>query len=244
LIVSILAIVAASVGDAAADQTRPPPPPVQTGPVTSVNYGQAFSVIGDEGANLVTSLTYYDEHDDLNYKIAASQGRIVLGGTPPDEYGRGCYIYEYSPGFPYAGCWPVAHDLQQIEVSLGAGNDIFESNNPRVGTSIADLGPGDDRAQIDGYETVLGGDGNDFLNKIGHAIVLESGGAGNDTMIGIDSVDHLKGDAGNDRLVGKDGADLLDGGPGHDVCIGGPNREHGEVGKDRAIHCEVVKGIP
>ena len=54
-----------------------------------------------------------------------------------------------------------------------------------------------------------------------------TGGAGNDLLIGIESVwatayaDTLTGDGGDNQLIGYDGDDLLVGGPGNDALNGG-----------------------
>lgn len=248
-LMGFVAALVAGGGSAAADETRPPPgeAPVPAGPVTTVNYGPAFSVVGDEGANQISAITYagdYDGADDYTYRLRAENGRIVPG-SPTDNEGHGCFVQEFRPGAPFVECWPIGGRLiKRIEVSLGAGADSYLSTEPRVGAAKVDLGPGDDHVQVSGFDVVLGGDGNDFFEST-NAIELESGGEGNDTMIGTDRYgDDLDGNAGDDRLVGKNGGDVLRGGPGYDVCLGGPNKVRGQVYEDKAIGCEVTKGIP
>jgi Ca2+-binding RTX toxin-like protein len=63
------------------------------------------------------------------------------------------------------------------------------------------------------------------------------GGAGNDTITGLNASDLLIGGLGNDTLLGLDGNDTLDGGAGRDVLVGGAGNDllrpdTGAVGND------------
>lgn len=64
-------------------------------------------------------------------------------------------------------------------------------------------------------ETLIGGDGDDYL----------FGGAGDDYLVGGNGLDYLYGDGGNDTLDGGAGADFLNGGEGADVMIGGSGND-------------------
>jgi Ca2+-binding RTX toxin-like protein len=68
---------------------------------------------------------------------------------------------------------------------------------------------------LDGNDTLIGGDGDDFLSGwVGNDQL--DGGNGNDELSGLDGNDTLKGGAGNDELFGEAGDDLLIGGVGDD----------------------------
>ncbi|MBS7696809.1 MULTISPECIES: M10 family metallopeptidase [unclassified Chelatococcus] len=51
------------------------------------------------------------------------------------------------------------------------------------------------------------------------------GGGGNDTIMGNDCANHLRGGAGNDRISGYDGDDCLEGNEGDDVLWGGRGKD-------------------
>jgi Ca2+-binding RTX toxin-like protein len=69
-----------------------------------------------------------------------------------------------------------------------------------------------------GVTAVLGA-GNDRCDVSGPATVL--GGAGADTITDSSGNDVLYGEAGNDVVHGRDGDDFVHGGAGHDVLDGG-----------------------
>lgn len=99
-------------------------------------------------------------------------------------------------------------NVDQIIVSLSAGNDIF--------TGQGGYGSG---AAYTGAVTVYGGDGNDTLTGGDGADTIH-GGAGNDTLTGNDGDDTLYGDAGNDTFdegAVANGADIFDGGADADT---------------------------
>lgn len=93
--------------------------------------------------------------------------------------------------------------------------------------------------------TLIGGDGKDFLfGKGGDDILL--GGAGNDSLFGGSGDDLLDGGSGNDFLSGGSGNDwlnggscddILDGGSGRDMILGGSGDDkiHGGTGSDFII---------
>lgn len=69
-----------------------------------------------------------------------------------------------------------------------------------------------------GHDTLLGGDGNDFISgRAGNDMLY--GGAGNDTLVGGYGIDKLYGDDGNDILLGGPSNDILDGGSGIDTAM-------------------------
>ena len=78
-----------------------------------------------------------------------------------------------------------------------------------------------------GDDTLIGGDGNDWLD----------GGEGDDTLIGGAGNDKLYGSDGNDLLDGGDGDDMLDANGGDDTLIGGAGNDNlnGGAGDDTLI---------
>ena len=134
-----------------------------------------------------------------------------------------------------------------------AGNDSIDG---LVGDDVINGGAGDD--------TLIGGAGIDTLNgesgqdtvsyqgsgstagvTVSLATGLASGGAGNDTLTGIENLigsdfadvltgdanaNRLDGGAGNDTLLGGAGDDSLIGGAGNDLLIGGSGEEDHLIG--------------
>jgi Ca2+-binding RTX toxin-like protein len=125
--------------------------------------------------------------------------------------------------------------------------------------TAGEAGEGD---RVSGFETVIGGRGDDSLRGAGADEVLDGGpgddalrgGFGADTLFGNVGADRLEGGAGDDQLFGDPGqgdgvenpiirlrADRLDGGAGddmlfdtggHNVFRGGPGRDYIEGGQD------------
>jgi subtilisin family serine protease len=110
-------------------------------------------------------------------------------------------------------------------VYAGAGADVVLG---MVGADQVWGGAGADRLLGDaGRDTLHGGLGGDVV----------AGGRGPDTLDGGRGDDHLRGGTHDDVLLGRDGRDELLAGAGRDICRGG-------AGPDRAVSCEVRRGIP
>jgi Ca2+-binding RTX toxin-like protein len=77
--------------------------------------------------------------------------------------------------------------------------------------------------------------GNDVVALLGPALAsgtqnitkpsIISAGAGNDLVVGAESIDLIVGDAGNDTLYGFGGNDAIVGGAGNDVLVGGAGND-------------------
>jgi Ca2+-binding RTX toxin-like protein len=97
-----------------------------------------------------------------------------------------------------------------------AGDDTL---NGGLGADTLDGGAGVDTASYSGAPSAV-------TVSLAVAGPQDTGGAGVDTLIGIENLDGsafadvLIGDAGNNRLFGGDGEDTLSGGPGDDTLIG------------------------
>lgn len=100
-------------------------------------------------------------------------------------------------------------DVDQIQFSGNAGNDIFENQTDLPG--ILDGGAGNDSLQGGtAGDTLLGGSGDDLL----------IGNQGRDRIEGGEGDDKALGAAHDDTLIGGSGNDFLDGqGSSHDVLI-------------------------
>ncbi len=144
-----------------------------------------------------------------------------------------------------------AHD----DVLLGDGGDnIFTGGDGqdwlygRAGDDTLDGGNGDD-ALVGGLgsDTLIGGSGNDIAvyTDCKTAVQVDlannaanSGGAGGDTLIGIEDLagslfdDTLTGDSGDNKLFGHAGDDVLLGGDGSDNLFGGDDNDWLDGGND------------
>ncbi|WP_448208230.1 cadherin-like domain-containing protein [Azospirillum sp. sgz302134] len=147
----------------------------------------------------------------------------------------------------------VRGDAGNDWVEGGAGNDLLDGG---TGRDTLFGGDGDDRLFIDADDAVVdGGTGYDTAFVQGAAGVLLNlaaaniervyGGAGADTLTGVDATatveinagggddritgssynDSLRGDAGNDWVEGGAGNDWLEGGTGSDTLLGGAGND-------------------
>lgn len=87
------------------------------------------------------------------------------------------------------------------------------------------------------FTFTFGTDGNDIIDAQYLLGDMIDGGAGNDTITGLNASDLLIGGLGNDTLLGLDGNDTLDGGAGRDNLVGGAGNDllrpdTGAIGND------------
>lgn len=103
-------------------------------------------------------------------------------------------------------------------LSGGLGNDVLDGGDGRDLASYRDITTAlTIDLRLAGTAQDTGGAGLDTLIGIENVM----GGAGNDTITGDGGNNILSGGAGNDWLIGGDGDDILDGGAGDDALIGG-----------------------
>jgi Ca2+-binding RTX toxin-like protein len=101
----------------------------------------------------------------------------------------------------------------------------------------------------DGADTASYADGAAVVVDLGLSGAQDTGGAGVDTLIGIENLtgsafdDILIGDAGANVLLGGDGADFIDGGGGDDTLLGGAGDDTIEVGGSSALMIDGGAGI-
>jgi Ca2+-binding RTX toxin-like protein len=194
----------------------------------------ADSVTGDDGAN---SLDGGVGDDTLN----GGAGDDTLNGGDGDD----TVSYQGAPS-------GVTVDLQTDAASGGAGADTLVSIEHVIGSEFGDTISGDafaNRLEGRGGDDVLngraandtldGGAGSDTASyadaagavSIDLAAGVASGGAGNDTLIGIENVqgsrfvDTLSGDDGDNLIRGMGSADQIAGGLGDDTLDGGAGKD-------------------
>lgn len=127
----------------------------------------------------------------------------------------------------YGGAGPDWQHNGLISVYDDDGNRFDQFGNPL---------PEDD-------DTLLGGDGADFLHgSAGHDVLdggadndTLDGGTGHDTLLGGSGDDALSGGRENDSLSGGDGNDTLDGGSGTDTLAGDAGDDILTGGRDNDI---------
>ncbi|MBL8700848.1 MAG: M10 family metallopeptidase C-terminal domain-containing protein [Alphaproteobacteria bacterium] len=103
-------------------------------------------------------------------------------------------------------------------LSGGLGDDVLDGGDGRDLASYRDIAaPLTIDLRLAGTAQDTGGAGHDTLIGIENV----TGGTGNDTITGDGGANILSGNAGDDWLFGGEGDDILDGGAGNDALIGG-----------------------
>ena len=189
--------------------------------------------------------------------------------------GGGVLSFLYNPQPPIAtnsflvrGGYTIANDVVIENATGGSGNDVLIGNS--ASNTLTGNAGNDTLMGRDGNDLLNGGAGNDVLDggvgndtatyagatagvtvDLAIAVAQATGGAGSDTLTGIENLigssfaDTLRGDggnnglfggAGNDVLTGRDGNDLLSGGAGDDILDGGN-------GTDTATYAGATAGV-
>ena len=152
---------------------------------------------------------------------------VAAGGHRGEADGDTFSSIESFVGSDYAD--NVYGASSDMSYDLGAGNDVFDTDETGLVVDAVDGGLGND--------SIWGGDGNDVL----------SGGAGNDIISGENGNDTITGGAGDDTIYGGsgsdiflfnevDGADIINGGEGGGwtdaIQLGDSGGDLGEYGTD------------
>lgn len=180
--------------------------------------GGSATLYGGQGDDVLTA----NGHDDF---LQGNKGDDFLAGGTHDTIlgGQGDDVINHGSGI-------LNGNLGNDHVT-GGGLLLGEGGND---TLTGEGTPG-------GFDTMLGGDGNDSLtsNVIGGASGASmDGGDGNDTIQGGQANDTLSGGDGNDSLSDLGGRNqVLDGGGGDDTISssGGSNLISGGAGADKFI---------
>jgi len=150
----------------------------------------------------------YDSSQAANYEFAGTITDFAIYGEQLNSWdlailsGNGSAIYalsvvELMPAFAQFNN-NITDELVALAARFG-----YDENGTVVPRYIENGTNGDD--------SMIGGDGDDFINA----------GLGNDTVISGAGDDQLQGGYGNDDIYGGDGDDLIDGGHGEDIIFGG-----------------------
>lgn len=209
----------------------------------------ADTLTGDAGANAISGGAGND---------------IINGGAGNDTLDGGAGTDTLS----YAGVAvgiTVNLSLSTAQNTGGAGIDTVLAFENLTGSSFNDVLTGNAGANIIlggvGNDIIDGGAGNDTLDggagvdtasyasasaavKVSLAVttVQNTGGAGNDTLIGIEN---LSGSAFNDTLTGNAGANIISGGAGNDIIDGGAGNDtlDGGAGVDTASYAGATAAV-
>lgn len=217
-----------------------------------LNKGNIFGGIAIEGSAAAEVVT---NEGAIHGAVSLGAGDDLfenLAGTVTDLLGNASVVIDLGAGVDTlrggASAERVnAGDGNDIDITLGGGDDTFFANANTAGTDgndIADGGSGSDtysaalskagvtidldndiafgtRAgndSITSFESAVGSGFADTLYGTAGANVL-SGGLGADTILGADGNDNLKGDGGIDKITGGLGRDSLRGGTDADTFI-------------------------
>ncbi|MEA1072184.1 calcium-binding protein [Sphingomonas sp. LY160] len=173
---------------------------------------------------------------------------------------------EISATFTSGGRLFFSMTKSTVNATILGDADIEFDINTSTGPAFVRLGDGDDRFVVrSGTNTLDGGGGNDTLwllsetavsidlvrgearSNDGIAVTFQRienaiGGEANDTIIGNDEANVLRGYNGDDRIygggTGTDGRfDILMGGPGNDILVGGAGYDslRGDAGDDLLV---------
>jgi Ca2+-binding RTX toxin-like protein len=173
------------------------------------------ALVGDDGDNSLSGLggdDFLDGGDGDDELWGGSGNNTLKGGGGADTLIGGWQ------GIDTASYYDSPEGvIALLNANSGAGGDAegdtFEEIENLTGSAYADTLWGDD-----GFNELMGMDGNDALKGFGGADILR-GGNGNDTLEGMDGADVLRGDGGNDTLDGGAAGDTMIGGVGNDIYI-------------------------
>ncbi|MCA3298608.1 MAG: hypothetical protein ING28_10870 [Roseomonas sp.] len=210
--------------------------------VTGDVLGQAFTIIGNTLANVLTGGALADTLDggSANDTLAGGAGADSLNG------GAGSDVIDGGAGDDLIMVSGAEGEYDTLQGGVGADRLVntaagslvlngFLGSNGIEEVDADGLGDGPDQAilgngngntldfsaaALTGVIRVDGLAGDDAITASNLTANIEyRGGIGNDTLSGGDLADRLFGDAGNDMLNGGAGADSLNGGAGSDQFI-------------------------
>jgi hypothetical protein len=162
-------------------------PAAATATTTATRSGNAITITGDDGPNLIS---------------VNSVGDFIMyedKGGPSIVAGAGCF--QENPSLINCGQGGLG---LKATVTLGGGDDVFDDRLPRTDwpTDAVDAGAGDDIVNGSyGDDVLRGGSGDDVLRGI----------SGNDHLLGEAGNDQLHGGAGDDTVDGGPGRDSING---------------------------------
>jgi Ca2+-binding RTX toxin-like protein len=148
------------------------------------------------------------------------QGDIIRGnggsdeilGNDGDDFVSGGEGYDVLDG----GLGSDTADYSEKSASLAVVLNGAASVSVRIAEFVED--------EIEDFENVIGGKGNDELTGDARVNML-IGNAGDDRLLGMEDNDIVSGGAGRDRIDGGNGNDQLVGGDGRDILRGGADSD-------------------
>ena len=193
------------------------------------------SADGGEGADLIDG----GAGDD---RLAGGAGDdFLVDGTGTDVVEGGAGADRIIP----------THDDAADRFDGGVGQDILDYSSSTAAVFV-DVEAGLAAAEsmiadaIGGFETVLGGAGNDRLSGDSADETL-SGGAGDDTLDGKAGGDRLLGGEGDDVIADGSGSDIVEAGSGNDHILAAADSQDdhydGGEGCDVLDYSETIKGV-
>jgi len=209
--------------------------------------------------SLGRSVSMGDGADHLTVDLSAADGTYafstyIFGSGPEGLFG---YLNSYVAG--NSGPPIQFYYVESLTILTGAGADAIGTG---AGADIISTGAGDDSIHGGiGNDLLDGGAGNDMIDggagidiasyataaagvavDLGRADAQDTGGAGSDTLSGIEA---LVGSTFADTLAGDAGANSLRGGAGDDLLIGGGGDDalSGDAGIDTASYSNAAAAV-
>ena len=210
----------------------------------TIYYGAgANTVTGGDGHDLIDDI--YGSHESGNDEVDGGAGNdtiytgwgddTIVGGTGDDSLSG----EEDADTFILADSFGNDTIRGGDSTVLGTDpTDTIDASLVTVGLTVIYTGPqtgtltdGTDTASFYQIESIVLGEGDDFLSAGADTVGLSAdggagadtlwGGTGDDTFVGGTGNDEIFGDAGADSILGGDGADDLGGDDGDDTIFGG-----------------------
>ena len=204
----------------------------------TTKFGWDESVRGGPGDDLISALT----GGGIGRGYGGGRGRDTLHLGGHGDIGviltaDGDHLIIHEEGYYLLSFWS---SRLPVAVNLAAGT-IRHIGAPATG-------PVDTityRSRKSPYFSIYGSRWDDHITSLDRPAELWHtiyGAEGDDTLVGLSSVDYIDGAEGNDTLYGGDNDDGLQGGPGNDVLDGGAGDDEadGGLGIDTCLDSEVV----
>lgn len=232
---SVISNIASTLASAYSDYQASQTSTTSSQSTSTSSYGAATNVTLSPG---VTASA-----DELNFSASKDEVTLLLGytdtgGVDGKYKNTAAGGYDAAEGAQVSGVTVVTTTSESDkvfggsadeDVSLGAGNDTFDTYTTNSGNDVVDGGAGNDTIYTgDGNDVLIGGDGNDKLY----------GEAGDDTIYGGAGNDTIEAGSGNDTVAVTAGKDDVDAGSGNDsisVSAGAEAKIDGGEGNDTLV---------
>lgn len=210
---SVISNIASTLASAYSDYQASQTSTTSSESTSTSSYGAATNVTLSPGATASA--------DELDFSASKDSVTLLLGytdtsGVDGKYKNKAAGGYDAAEGAQVSGVTVVTTTSEKDkvfggsadeDVSLGAGNDTFDTYTTNSGNDVVDGGAGND--------TIYTGDGNDVL----------IGGTGDDLLVGENGDDAVYGGAGDDYIDAGDGNDFIDGGAGDDDIASGDGND-------------------